>query len=142
MGEALVQGIGCRTDDVARGIEIGLADLEMDDVAAFCLERSRFHQHFEGGLGAETRHALGEAEFARGGFYHARSTPLLPGRGEGRVRSRITHNGEISSIARWRNLSQRFIAPTLHRFTLPKVECFAREDFRSLDTTLFPSHLS
>jgi len=32
------------------------------DVAAFCLQRA--HQYFEGGLGAETRHALGEAEFA------------------------------------------------------------------------------
>jgi hypothetical protein len=35
----------------------------MDDVAALCLQRSRLHQYFEGGLGAETRHALGEAEF-------------------------------------------------------------------------------
>ncbi len=62
MGEALVQGVGSRLDDVARGIEIGLPDLEMDDVAALCLQRSRLHQYFEGGLGAETRHALGEAE--------------------------------------------------------------------------------
>ena len=45
--EALVQGVGSCLDDVVRGIEIGLPDLEMDDVAA----------------GAETRHALGEAEF-------------------------------------------------------------------------------
>ena len=65
MGEALVQGVACRLDDVARGIEIGLPDLEMDDVAALCLQRARFHQHFEGGLGAETRHAFGEAKFER-----------------------------------------------------------------------------
>ena len=67
VGEALVQGIARRLDDVARGIEIGLPDLEMDDVAALGLQRARFHQHFEGGLGAETRHA-----FRRGGVHAVR----------------------------------------------------------------------
>jgi hypothetical protein len=62
--KAFVQGVASRVDNVARGIEIGLSDLEMDDVAAPCLQRSRLHQYFEGGLGAETRHALGETEFA------------------------------------------------------------------------------
>ena len=56
--------------------------LEMDDVAARCLQRSRLHQYFEGGLGAETCHALGEAEFVD-----------------------LGHNGEMSIIAQWRNLS-------------------------------------
>ena len=44
-------------------LEIGEPDFEMDDVAALCFERSRFHQDFERGLGAETRHTLGEAKF-------------------------------------------------------------------------------
>ncbi len=68
MSEAFVQSVGSRADDVARGIEIGFADLEMNDVAALCLQRSRLHQYFERGLGAETRHAFGEAEF--GGLGH------------------------------------------------------------------------
>src|SRR5688572_6166452 len=40
----------------------------MNDIAAFGLQRPRFYEHFESGLGPETRHALGEAEF--GGFIH------------------------------------------------------------------------
>jgi hypothetical protein len=56
----------------------------MHDVAALCLQRSRLHQNFESGLGAETRHALGEAEFALCGFIH---------------------DGEMSIIARRGNLS-------------------------------------
>ena len=63
MSEALVQSVGRRVDDVGRRIEIGLADLEMNNVAALRLERSRLDQHFERGLGAQTRHAPGEAEF-------------------------------------------------------------------------------
>ena len=59
-----MQCVTSRIDDVARRIEIRLADLEMNDVAAFCLQRSRFRQYFEGGLGAETRHALGQAQFS------------------------------------------------------------------------------
>src|SRR5438552_16413310 len=35
----------------------------MDDIAAFCLERFCLHQHFEGGLGTQTRHALRETKF-------------------------------------------------------------------------------
>ena len=35
----------------------------MDNVAALGLQCSRFYQDFESGLGAETRHAFGEAEF-------------------------------------------------------------------------------
>jgi hypothetical protein len=37
----------------------------MDNVAPLRLQRARFHQHFERSLGAETRHAFGEPEFAR-----------------------------------------------------------------------------
>src|SRR5437870_1729364 len=63
MGESFAHRVRACVDDVARRIEIRLADLEMNDVAALCLQCSRLHQYFEGGLGPETRHAFGEAEF-------------------------------------------------------------------------------
>ena len=83
MCEALVQRVASRLDDVARRIEIGLADFQMNDVAALRLERSRFHQHFERGLRAESRHALGEPEFMclmhdlRSALYRTGATCLL-----------------------------------------------------------------
>ena len=64
MGEAFMQSVASRLDDVGRCIEIGFPYLKMDDVAARCFQRPRLHQHFEGGLGAETRRALCEPEFA------------------------------------------------------------------------------
>jgi hypothetical protein len=48
----------------------------MDDVAALGLQGARFHQHFEGGLGAETRHALREAEFTRCGLIMTANSAL------------------------------------------------------------------
>ena len=54
--EAFVQGVASRIDDIARRIEIGLSYFKMNNVTAFCLERFCFDQHFECGLGAETRH--------------------------------------------------------------------------------------
>jgi hypothetical protein len=36
----------------------------MDDVAPFCLERSRLDQNLKRGLGAETRRTLCKAKFA------------------------------------------------------------------------------
>ena len=83
MCEAFTQGIASCLDDVARRIEIGLADFKMDDVAALCLERFRFHQHFERGLRTESRHALGEPEFmclmhdVRSALYRTGATCLL-----------------------------------------------------------------
>src|SRR5947209_4573737 len=35
----------------------------MDDIAPLCFQRFCLHQHFEGGLGTETRHALRETKF-------------------------------------------------------------------------------
>ena len=63
MCEALAQGVASCVDDVARCIEIGLADFQMNNVATLCLERFRFYQHFECGLRAESLHAFGEPEF-------------------------------------------------------------------------------
>ena len=63
MREAFTQcGASC-VDDVARCIEIGLADFQMNNVATLCFERLCFHQHFERGLRAEPLHASGEPEF-------------------------------------------------------------------------------
>jgi hypothetical protein len=41
--EPLVERVGRGPNDVARRIEIGLANLEVDDVAPLCLQRPRFH---------------------------------------------------------------------------------------------------
>src|SRR5439155_7794150 len=79
VGEALVQRVTSCVDDIAGRIEIRFSDLEMDDVAALCLERSCFNQYFEGGFSAETRHALGEAEFALCGFIHHSGIKIMLG---------------------------------------------------------------
>src|SRR5436190_23650423 len=63
MRVALVQCVASGVDDVRRRIEIRFADLEMDNIATLCLESFCLHQHFEGSLGAETRHALCETKF-------------------------------------------------------------------------------
>jgi hypothetical protein len=65
MREALVQSVRRRRNNIFRRIEIGLADLEMNNLASFRFQRSRFHQHFERGLGPKTRHAVSETKFAR-----------------------------------------------------------------------------
>src|SRR5207248_765851 len=63
VSETFVQRGTRRLDDVARGVEIRLANFEMNNVSAFCLQRSRLHQDFERSLGAETRHPLGQTKF-------------------------------------------------------------------------------
>ena len=49
-----------RFDDVVGGREIRLADLEVDDLAAFGLQPPGPGQHLEGAFCAQARHALGE----------------------------------------------------------------------------------
>ena len=63
MRETFMQRITARVDDVGRRIEIRFPDLEMNNVAPLSLQRPRLNQNFESGLGSETRHTLGEAEF-------------------------------------------------------------------------------
>jgi hypothetical protein len=58
VGGAAAQGLHAGLDDVGGRVEIGLADLEVDDVAALGFQRPRPHQHLEGGLGAQARHPL------------------------------------------------------------------------------------
>ncbi len=55
-GERLAAGF----DDVRRRRKIGLADAEVDDVAALGGQRIGARQHFEGAFGAEARHPRGE----------------------------------------------------------------------------------
>ena len=58
---ALVEQRACgRLADVGRRVEVGLADLEVDDVAAGGLERPGAGGGLEGGLGPDRRHAPGE----------------------------------------------------------------------------------
>ena len=70
MGEAFVQGITSRVDDIARRVEIWFPDFEMNNVAALRFKCLRLHQHFKRGLGPETRHTRREAEFALCSFMH------------------------------------------------------------------------
>ena len=59
VGPALVQGLGGGLDHVGGGVEVGLADLQVDDVFALGFQGPRLDQHFEGGFGAQARHAPG-----------------------------------------------------------------------------------
>jgi hypothetical protein len=46
-------------DNVRRGVEIGLAYLEVDDIASLCFECSRPSQDFERGFGSQAAHPAG-----------------------------------------------------------------------------------
>ncbi len=48
--------------DVHRCVEIGLADLQMDDVFPLCFEGARPGEHFKCRLGAEAAHALSDMD--------------------------------------------------------------------------------
>ena len=54
--QRLDRGVG----DVGGGVEVGLADLEVDDAAPLGLEGPGANQDFEGGLRAEPRQAFRE----------------------------------------------------------------------------------
>jgi hypothetical protein len=64
----------------SRRVEVGLADLQVHDVAALGLERAGRRQHLEGRLGPEAGHAAGEVRAGHAaehrGAHGARSTPL------------------------------------------------------------------
>ncbi len=59
-GPAVVERLFGRLLDVRRRREVGLPDLEVDDVAALRLERAGPGQHLEGGFGPDPGHAFGE----------------------------------------------------------------------------------
>ena len=70
MCETFVQRITSGVYDVARRVEIGLPDLEMNDAAALRFKRFRFYQHFKRRLSPEPCHAFGEAKFLVCGLVH------------------------------------------------------------------------
>jgi hypothetical protein len=55
-----------RLADVRRGVEVRLADLEVDDGLPLALQRARPRQHLEGGLGAQPSHPLRDHGFDHG----------------------------------------------------------------------------
>ena len=61
MGSALVERALRRVPDVRRGVEIGLTDLEVDDVAAGRLEGPRAGRHLERRLRPDVAHAFGKS---------------------------------------------------------------------------------
>src|SRR5450759_4014046 len=101
MSEAFVQRVCRRVDDIARRIEIGFADLEVNDVATLRLQRFRLHQHFERSFSAETRHARGEAEFALCGFMHRGEQRLCADEVFSHLSTINTHPRETGIIAWW-----------------------------------------
>ena len=50
MGPAVAQGAGGSLHDMGRGGEIGLADLEMNDLFSLSFESAGAHQYLEGAL--------------------------------------------------------------------------------------------
>jgi hypothetical protein len=60
MGPAVAEGIGAGVDDVLGGVEIGLANFEVNHVPALGFEGAGANEDFEGGFGAETLHSGGE----------------------------------------------------------------------------------
>jgi hypothetical protein len=53
-------------DDVGRRVEAGLADLEVHDLAAGRLKRSRAGEDLEGRFGSQARHARRELDGLHG----------------------------------------------------------------------------
>ena len=73
MGEAFVQRIARRVDDVARRFEVWFANLEMNNVTPLGLKRLRFHQNFERCLCPQARHAVGQTKLTFYAPMHCRS---------------------------------------------------------------------
>src|SRR5207249_210095 len=65
MRPAVAQGARGRVDDVVRGGEVRLADLEVNDVAALGLELPGADEDLKRPFRAQARHALGESKFLR-----------------------------------------------------------------------------
>ena len=60
VGPAVVERLLGRVADVHRRVEVGLADLEVDDVVTLRLPRAGARRSLERGLGADADHALRE----------------------------------------------------------------------------------
>ena len=80
MGRAAFESRDARLHHVRGRVEVGLADLEVDDAPALGLERTRTYEDLERGLGSEPREPLRELHRAPFGAGSAasessRSTP-------------------------------------------------------------------
>src|ERR1700730_5467006 len=71
---AIFHGLSAGFDDVLRGIEVGLANFQVDNIFALTLQGASLIQNFKGGLGAEPRHALGQSKFVLRSFFHRRKS--------------------------------------------------------------------
>ena len=78
MGPSLAQRVNSRLDDIFRRIEIRLADFQMHNVFSLALELAGAVEHFESGLSAQTRHALGKAKFELSGWFHGKGSRSYP----------------------------------------------------------------
>jgi hypothetical protein len=80
MRPALLECLGRRLADELRRVEVGLADLEVNDLAAGRLERARTREHLERGLGSQTAHAVCERHplLLREAHGEARGLPRSP----------------------------------------------------------------
>ena len=61
VGPAFVERPLRRGEDVRRGVEVGLTEVEVDDVAALRLERARPIRRLEGGLGPDVVHPASQS---------------------------------------------------------------------------------
>jgi hypothetical protein len=64
VGKAFLQGVTTGVDDVIWSVEIGFADLEVDDIVPLGFEGTSLYENLEGGFSAQARHAPGKTEFA------------------------------------------------------------------------------
>ena len=60
MGPAAVESVDCSLHHVRRRVEIGLADLQMDDAFALPFQCPRLIQDFKSSFGAQARHTAGQ----------------------------------------------------------------------------------
>ena len=76
---ALVQGVAAGFDDVGGRVEIGLADFQVNNALALRFQGTRPDQHFEGGLGAQPRHPLGQTQCGSDTscFFHSGSSHYI-----------------------------------------------------------------
>ncbi len=59
MGVALTKGLHTGFNNVLGRIEVGLADLQMNDLLALGFQHPGFRQHFESGLCTQIHHPAG-----------------------------------------------------------------------------------
>jgi hypothetical protein len=77
VGVALLERRRRGVDDVGRRIEVWLADLEMNDLAALCLERLCAGEHLKRCLGAEARHPAGQSHRSLPPSATSNQTPVI-----------------------------------------------------------------